>query len=185
MSDIRRPLSSANKSNTTDYYGISMRMLWNVRKAIEPILLNIVNLSTYNSTFPDVLKINKIIPIPKSNDYLNPNNYRSINIFSPISKLIEKCWATQINAYLVENNFLTNNHQGGIKGRSTVTATLNINSKINKIVNDNKIAAVVGLDQSGCFEIIDHMTLMKKLKHIGFNQQTCSLILQFLSERKQ
>ena len=185
MSDVRRAMSAVNKSNCFDYYGINMKMLYNIRKSIEPILLNLINLSIYNSEFPSVLKISKIIPIPKDKDFLNPKNYRAINIFNPISKIIEKCWSYQINQYLEDNNFLTENHQGGIKSRGTVTATININSKINSIRDNKKIAAVIGLDQSSCFEIINHELLLLKMKHIGFSTQTVNLINQFLIDRKQ
>ena len=64
-----------------------------------------------------------------------------------------------------------------------MTATLNINSKI-KIIDNKNIAAVIALDQSSCFEIIDHNILLNKMKHIGFNSQTCELIKQFLENRK-
>ena len=185
MSDIRKAMDLVNKSKSFDYYGINMNMLYKIRRSIEPILLNITNLSIYNSVFPEVLKINKIIPIPKDKDYLSPNNFRAINIFNPISKIIEKCWSFQIINYLEEKMYLKDNHQGGIKGRGTVTATLNLNSKINSIINKKKIAAIIGLDQSSCFEIIDHSILLKKMAHIGFNTQTCKLINEFLSNRKQ
>ena len=185
ISDLRKVMSSVKRSNSYDYYGINMKMIFNIRRALEPILLNIINLSIYNSEFPSVLKISKIIPIPKDINYLLPKNYRAINIFCPISKIIEKCWSVQINNYLVKNNYLKENHQGGIKGRGTVTATININTKINKIVDNKNIAAVIGLDQSSCFEIINHNILLEKMKHIGFNLQTCNLLKQYLSDRKQ
>ena len=156
MSDIRKAFNEVNKSNSMDYYGISMKMLFKIKKVIEPILLNIVNLSIFNSTFHEFLKINKIIPINKSNYYMAPSNYRSINIFSPISKIIEKCWANQINKYLESKNYIKNNHQGGVKGRSTITATLNINSKINEKTYKDKMAVIVTLDQLACFEVINH-----------------------------
>ena len=185
ISDIRKVMSALNKSKSFDYYGISMDMLYRIRRSIEPVLMNIVNLSIYNSIFPDILKINKIIPIPKDKDFLSPKNYRAINIFCPISKILEKCWSIQINKYLEDNLYLKDNHQGGVRGRGTVTATLNLNSKINKVIGEKKIAAVIGLDQSSCFEIIDHSILLKKLNHIGFTNQTVKLIEDFLSERKQ
>ena len=139
-----------------------MKMLLNIRKSIEPVLLNLVNCCIYNSDFPKNIKINKIIPIAKDTDHLSPSHYRSINIFSPISKIIEKCWAIQIDKYLVDNNYLPDNHQGGIKGQGTATSTINIQAKINQIINSNKIAAVIGLDQSGCYQIIAHSILLKK-----------------------
>ena len=53
-------------------------------------MLNLINQTIIQSKITEILKISKIIPIPKANDYLQLNNYRGINIFSPISKLIEK-----------------------------------------------------------------------------------------------
>ena len=121
--------------------------------------------------FSDILKINNIIPIPKDNKYLEPENFRAINIFNPISKLIEKCWSKHIVKYLNEQNYLTENHQGGIKDRQTTQATINIQTKINKIIDKKDIAVVIALDQSACFEIISHNILLKKMKWIGFNEK--------------
>ena len=90
MSDLRIILSSMKKSNSFVYYGLSMPMILKLRRSLEPILLNLINISIYNSEFPDILKISKILPIPKSNDYLEPSNYRPINILCPISKILEK-----------------------------------------------------------------------------------------------
>ena len=75
-----------------------------------------------------------------------------------------------------KNNYLKENHQGGVKGRGTTNANLNIKTKIDQILDKKMIAAVIGLDQSSCFEIIDHSILLKKMKHIGFTTQTCNLI---------
>ena len=108
-----------------------------------------------------MLKISKIIPIPKSNDYLSLNNYRGINIFSPLSKIIEKVWSIQICKYLREKNLFSQQHQGGIPKRGTTLATLNISMKINDILENKQIAAVTCLDQSACFDIIDHEILLK------------------------
>ena len=90
MSELRSILSSINKSKSFDYYGLSMEMILKLRRSLEPILLNLINISIYNSNFPDILKISKIIPIPKSNNYLEPSNFRPINILCPISKILEK-----------------------------------------------------------------------------------------------
>ena len=185
MSELRKILSELNKTTSLDYFGISMKMIWKIKSSLEPILLNLVNATLKEEKFPEVLKINKIIPIPKDNNYLEPENYRAINIFNPISKIIEKSWSKQITKYLNEENYLTQNHQGGIKNRGTTQATLNIQTKINKIIDNKGIAVVIALDQSACFEIIQHSILLKKMKWIGFDESTCKLIESFLSERKQ
>ena len=153
MSELRIALTNINNTKSCDVYGLSMTMLKKIRRSIEPILLNLVNQCIMQSTFPDMLKISKIIPIPKANDFLSLNNYRGINIFSPISKIIEKVWSIQICKYLKEKNIFTQQHQGGISKRGTMLATLNISMKINDIIQNKQIAAVTCLDQSACFDI--------------------------------
>ena len=72
-----------------------MKIIWKIRKSLEPILLNLINIIIKEEKFPDILKINKIIPIPKENNYLEPEHFRSINIFNPISKLIANAGANK------------------------------------------------------------------------------------------
>ena len=170
MSELRIAISSIKKTKSTDYYNLSMIMIIKIRKSIEPILLNLVNQSIKQNIFPDLLKISKVIPIPKGNDFIELENYRGINIFSPISKVIEKVWAIQINKYLKENNLLTQQHQGGIKNRGTTLATLNISMKINDIIEGKHMAAIICLDQSACFDIINHEILIKKTQTYWFQQ---------------
>ena len=185
MSELRSILSNINKSKSFDYYGLSMDMILRLRRSLEPILLNLVNISIYNSNFPDILKISKIIPIPKSNNYLDPSNFRPINILCPISKILEKNMSIQITKYLKNEKYVSNNHQGGMSNRGTAIATLNINMKINQILERKNLAAVIAMDQSACFEIIDHGILLEKMEHIGFNPQTIRYIADFLNNRKQ
>ena len=41
------------------------------------------------------------------------------------------------------------------------------------------------MDQSACYDIIDHMILKEKLKHIGFDTSAMSLMDKYLGNRKQ
>ena len=105
MSELRKTFSSIKNTKSSDYFGISMSILKKIQRSIEPIMLNLINQTITQSKFPELLKISKIIPIPEANDFLQLNNYRGINIFSPISKLIEKVWAIQITKYLKEKTY--------------------------------------------------------------------------------
>ena len=185
MSTLKQIISKINNTKSSDYHGLSMTMIKKLKISVYPILLNIVNLAFINSIFPDNLKISKIITVPKANDFLNLNNYRGVHILSPISKVIEKVMAEQIILYLNTKNLLNQNHQGGIKNRGTTKAIINIDMKINQILEKGKTAAVIALDQSACYDIISHKILQNKLKHIGFDQQSLKLLDNFLSDRKQ
>ena len=37
MSELRKILSELNKTTSLDFYGVSMKMIWKIRKSLEPI----------------------------------------------------------------------------------------------------------------------------------------------------
>ena len=49
-----------------------------------------INVSFNKGTFPDFLKVAKIIPMHTNGEKLDHNNYRPISVVSNISKLYEK-----------------------------------------------------------------------------------------------
>ena len=53
------------------------------------------------------------------------------------------------------------NHQGGLAKRGTKNATTILNMKRNKIIERQKVAAVITLDQSSCYNIISQNILIK------------------------
>merc|ERR1712105_526436 len=89
MSQLRNIMRSMKKSKSTGVDNVSMEMIINIKLSIEPILLKIVNNVMEKQKFPNILKVNKIIPKKKENKILEPSNYRPINLLSPISKIIE------------------------------------------------------------------------------------------------
>ena len=51
--------------------------------------------------------------------------------------------------------------------------------KVNDIIEKKQFAAVTCLDQSACFDIIDHKILIAKLSHIGFDINSINLIKSY------
>ena len=153
--------------------------------SILPLLLKLTNNIIETSKFPECLKIIKIMPIPKSNDYLRCDNYRPINLVSPISKIIEKVWNKYILNHLKQNKLIKKYHQGSLKNRSSTLLNLELHNKLIKIVNKKKIAAIVALDQSACFDIISHNILIRKIRHLNFSENTLKMISSYLENRKQ
>merc|ERR1712055_1163333 len=117
-SQLVKTIGNMKNTNSFGYYGISMSMIKNHIKVLSPLLLNLVNQVIEKEKFPENIKIQKVVPIAKNYDFLNPNSYRGINILSPISKIIENVLKNQIIEFLNTNNIIPLNHLGGIKGRS-------------------------------------------------------------------
>ena len=120
MDNLNKIFKTVNKSNSTGYYNISMKTLMKLRRSIQDGLLLLINKTIETKIFPECLKVNKILPIKKNKlQDSDCNNWRPINLLSPLNKLIEKPWVMQIERHLIKNRLIENNHQGGVKGRST------------------------------------------------------------------
>jgi potassium voltage-gated channel Eag-related subfamily H protein 8 len=88
---------------------------------IEP-LVNIYNTSLESGTFPEKLKIAKVIPIHKKGDIRNINNYRPIATLSVFSKLLEKLVENRVIKFIEKNGLMTEAQHRFRANRSTVTA---------------------------------------------------------------
>ena len=72
------------------------------------MLREIFNLSTKTSSFPDELKILKVVAVHKADDKEDPNNYRPIAVLPAIARVFEKLIYGELYNYFTENNLLGN-----------------------------------------------------------------------------
>ena len=75
-------------------------VLRRISNVIAPIFCHLVNLSITTSTFPDFLKIARVVPLPKGGDSSDVSNYRPISVLHIFSKIIEKHAYKQLYSYL-------------------------------------------------------------------------------------
>jgi hypothetical protein len=66
--------------NSTDLDGISSKLLKAIQIEIERPLAHIFSLSLATGVFPDHLKASRVVPIHKSGDTTNCDNYRPISL---------------------------------------------------------------------------------------------------------
>ena len=143
-------------TKSTGFHGISMEMLKKIQNPILPLILKLINQIINTKIFPDILKIQKIIPINKSGDVINPSDYRGINLLSPLSKIFENIIKIQMLDFLNKNNIIELNHLGGIKNRSSDHIIVNLHQKFINLRVQGFNVALVALDQSIFFDIICH-----------------------------
>ena len=148
-------------------------------------LTYIYNLCINSGTFPSDLKIAKVIPLPKTKDLSDPNNYRPISILSIISKPLEKHIHSHLYKYLEELNLLHPLQSGFRPGHSCHTALANMTNKWLIGVNNSMMTGAVFLDLRKAFDLIDHSILIAKLSLYLKNEDSVAFLRSYLQDRKQ
>ena len=132
-------------------------------------------------TFPNKLKISKIIPIYKSKDKDQLNNYRPISLLPSISKIYEKVVYKRlynfINPSLYERQF------GFRAKRLTIQAIIELNTDIIESFEDKDITMATFLDLSKAFDTIDHTILIEKLRRYGIRGIALNWFKSYLTNR--
>ena len=152
---------------------------------ILPAITHIINLSIETLTFPDTWKVAKVIPLHKKDDPLLPKNYRPVALLPVLSKILEKVVYSQVVDYLEANNLMHPSQHGSRGGHSTATALIEMYENCIDGVENGEMAAVMMIDLSAAFDLVNHDILLKKLKLLGFDEKTVTWFWSFLTNRSQ
>ena len=133
---------------------------------LEPFM-HICNLSFNKGIFPLQMKIAKVIPIFKSGDKSQFNNYRPISVLSQFSKIFENLFYRRLKIYIDKHVLLSDNQYGFRSNRSTSLALLELVEKITKSIDDGKYTIGIFIDIKKAFDTIDHNILLQKLHFLG------------------
>ena len=179
-------LSTPNKSCDLD--PIPTTLVKQCCAELLPNITNIINGSLVSGVFPSDYKVALVRPIIKKSN-LDPDvlkNYRPVSNLHYISKLTEKVVAGQIEMHLENNNLLDPYQSGYRKHHSTETAVLNITNDILSKKDSHQATALVSIDLSAAFDLVDHDVLVKRLdNYFGFSATVLDWFKSFLSDRSQ
>ena len=146
-------------------------------------LTNCVNFCIQSCTFPHSLKYEDITPLHKKDDSTNKTNCRPISILPTISRVFEKILFEQISNYF--QNIFSKYLCGSRKGYSTQYSLLNLLQNWKSCLDKGGVIGAVLMDLSKAYDCLPHDLLIEKLEAYGFNLQSLTLILKYLSNRKQ
>lgn len=184
-SEIVSVVNTMQAKSTTGCDKVSSVILKRCIDLISGPLAKIFNLSFHTATYPDVLKLARIVPIYKHGDQNLPENYRPISVLSCVNTLFEKLIAKRVTEFLHREEILTSCQHGFRVKRSTCTAVLNLSEKLNSFLNDNNSAIGIFLDIRKAFDTVNHDILLRKLQCYGFRGITLDFFRSYLSNRQQ
>lgn len=149
------------------------------------ILSQVFNLIVQTGVYPDCLKIARVIPIFKSGDTLDCNNYRPISTLSVFNKILEKLLVTRLTDFLNVHKVLYDFQYGFRQGSSTQTAIIELVDDIVDAIDSGKLMGGLFLDLKKAFDTLNHEILLKKLECYGIRGVANTVIKSYLTNRRQ
>lgn len=181
---IETALSIKSKSST-GHDNISNKLIKEIIPFIALPLTHIFNLSLETGTVPHSYKIAKVIPIFKTGDKHDPNNYRPISLLTAFSKILEKIVYKRLIKFLLKSDVLYPKQYGFLRGRSTEQAMVDIILKITDAIENKKLSLGIFLDLSKAFDTISHNILISKLSIYGIRGVVLNWFKSYLNDRSQ
>jgi hypothetical protein len=168
-----------------DAEGVSTKMVKFIGSEISFPLSHIFNLSLSTGIFPNKLKLCRVIPIFKSGNSSECDNYRPISLLSSISKLLEKIVAKKLVDHLLDNDLLYVHQYGFLPNRSTEHNLLQIVNYVSQALNEGNYCIGVFLDLKKAFDVCSHEILLKKLEKMGIRGAALIWFGNYLAGRTQ
>ena len=178
-------LKKIKRSKSTGLDDLPPGMLKDCRKYIISPLHHIINLSLQSKIVPSAWKQAKIVPIFKSGDMENAENYRPISVLPVLSKLLEKAVHDQLLTFLESNELLNNSQFGYREKHSTQLASTLFVDEIRQAAEKGKMVGALFLDLSKAFDTISHDVILTKLCNYGVASAETQWFTDYLFNRNQ
>jgi hypothetical protein len=143
-------------------------------------VFDLINFSCKHGIFPEFWKLSHIVPIFKSGDPENIENYRGISIISCLPKMFEKIVYDLI--YPRVSSIIAPEQHGFMKGRSITT---NLASQVLNWMEDGYQVDVAYTDFSKAFDKMSHPVLFERFRRVGFGGSCLDWFVSYLTGRRQ
>ena len=183
--EVGKHLQSLSDKKSTGIDSVSPFFIKLSLPYIVESLTYIYNLCITSNTFPDEWKKAKVVPIPKTKNCSDLNNFRPISILSVLSKPIEKHIHVTIYEFLEQHKLFHELQSGFRKGHSCNTALTSMCDSWLSSINESLICGAIFLDFRKAFDLVNHQILGQKVNLYTNNKNTSDFITSFLNDRSQ
>ena len=146
-------------------------------------LTPIINYSFQSATFPSILKNAEVSPIFKKDDPLSISNYRPVSVLTSLSKIFESIILDQLNVHF--QNIFNNSLAAFRKKYSCENVLLQCIEDWKMLLDKGENVGCLLIDLSKAFDCLPHGLLIAKLQAYGLDNNACTLIHSYLTDRMQ
>lgn len=183
--EIIKIINKLDPNSSIGLDGINTKAIKCISPLITENLKNCFNKLLQRGEFPDSLKVAKVTPIYKTGAKTDPGNYRPISVLPILSKILEKILHKRLENYLNSINFLSERQYGFRSKSNTLTATIDLVTKIKTNIDKKHIVLGIYIDLKKAFDTVSHSLLLKKLEHIGIRGPALDMFQSYLTNRFQ
>ena len=170
--------------NSCGYDNLSNKLLKKLLPALVGPLTIIFNRSLIEGVFPEAMKKADVVPLFKSKDHQESNNYRPISLLLTLSKLLEKIMYKRTYSFLESTGQIYKSQYGFRTAHSCENAICELVSEIIKGKQDGMHTLAVFLDLSKAFDSLEHDVLLKKLYKCGIRGVAYNWFESYLNGRQ-
>jgi hypothetical protein len=182
---VSQHILSIKPKPSLDCNEVSMKLLHKVAGPVSIPLSHIYNLSVSEGKFPEKMKLSRAIPIFKSGNPSDIDNYRLVVLIDSFSKVFEKIAYENLIKFLNKANFFSQRQFGFRKNHSTSHCLLDIINNISECLNNNEICLMLLLDIQKCFDLVNREILLQKLDHYGIRGVANNWFKSYFENRAQ
>ena len=165
------------------YFTITPELVQKSAKALSQPFSTLFNYILDHATVLSQWKLGEISPVNKKDCNLTKSNYRPISILPSLSKVFERLIHYRVAPYFEDlYHKLVFAYR---KGHGCDTALLSLTEQWRKELDNRKIVGLVSMDLSKAFDMLPHSLIIQKLVKYGADDNTLSLIKDYLTDRKQ
>ena len=165
--------------------GIPPLVLKKIGFTILDFLTKFFQLSLSSGCLPKQWKTANIIPIHKKSSKDKAGNYRPISMTSSICRLLESIIKNDVLQYLMSNNLISDQQQGFLPKRGTVTQLLKTLNDWTLSHDQKQPLNVIYTDFAKAFDRVSHKKLSETLSSYGLGGNILNWINEFLTGRTQ
>ena len=182
---VRTSLQQLSTSKATGLDDLSSFFLKIAAPAISPSLTAVFNLSISSGVFPDLWKTAKVSPLHKDGSLFDRSNYRPISVLAVLSKILERHVHQTFYYFLSQHELLLDSQFGFRSSRSCELALANLSDNILTNMDNKLLNGLLLVDLKKAFDLVDHDTLLNKLRIYGCSHSTMAWFRSYLSGRSQ